>query len=105
GSSVEPRSSGRRAPRRFSNPRTTSTPAVSRNSTKTSALPERRGEATSNQRIQQSVMKDHPLRTSVIGSYPFPGWLEFACGHLDQFGAADRAELIDDAVCIALRDQ
>ena len=25
-------------------------------------------------------MKDLPLRTTVIGSYPFPGWLEFACG-------------------------
>src|SRR5436190_14482974 len=50
-------------------------------------------------------MKDHPLRTTVIGSYPFPAWLEFACQHLDQFGSADRAELIDDAVCIALRDQ
>jgi 5-methyltetrahydropteroyltriglutamate--homocysteine methyltransferase len=50
-------------------------------------------------------MKEHPLRTSVIGSYPFPAWLEFACQHLDQFGTADRTELIDDAVCIALRDQ
>ena len=50
-------------------------------------------------------MKDHPLRTTVIGSYPFPGWLEFACNHLNQFGEADRAELIDDAVTIALRDQ
>lgn len=50
-------------------------------------------------------MKDHPLRTTVIGSYPFPSWLEFACQHLDQFGDADRAELVDDAVSIALRDQ
>ena len=50
-------------------------------------------------------MKDHPLRTTVIGSYPFPGWLEFACAHLDQFGEADRTELIDDAVATALRDQ
>ncbi|MDX1679302.1 MAG: hypothetical protein R3242_01110 [Akkermansiaceae bacterium] len=23
-------------------------------------------------------MKSNPLRTTVIGSYPFPGWLEFA---------------------------
>ncbi|MBI5773394.1 MAG: methionine synthase [Verrucomicrobia bacterium] len=46
-----------------------------------------------------------PLRTTVIGSYPFPGWLEFACQHLAQFGDADRAELIDDAVTIAVRDQ
>src|SRR5258705_10701398 len=50
-------------------------------------------------------MKERPLRTTVIGSYPFPGWLEFACQHLDQFGQADRTELIDDAVSIAVRDQ
>lgn len=46
-----------------------------------------------------------PLRTTVVGSYPFPGWLEFACRHLDQFGPADREELIDDAVTAALADQ
>jgi 5-methyltetrahydropteroyltriglutamate--homocysteine methyltransferase len=50
-------------------------------------------------------VKDQPLRTTVIGSYPFPGWLEFACQHLDQFGEADRAELIDDAVRVAVADQ
>src|SRR5437660_4835479 len=51
------------------------------------------------------VMKQHPLRTTVVGSYPFPGWLEFACAHLDQFGEADRAELQDDAVLAAIHDQ
>lgn len=50
-------------------------------------------------------MKNCPLRTSVIGSYPFPGWLEFATQHLDRFGASDRAELQDDAVVTALHDQ
>jgi len=50
-------------------------------------------------------MKDRPLRTTVIGSYPFPGWLEFACQHLDQFGDADREELIEDAVIVAVHDQ
>ena len=50
-------------------------------------------------------MKSHPLRTTVIGSYPFPGWLEFACQHLDQFGEADRSEMVDDAVSIAIKDQ
>jgi len=50
-------------------------------------------------------MPDPPLRTTVIGSYPFPGWLEFACQHLDCFGEADRDELIDDAVTVAIRDQ
>jgi len=46
-----------------------------------------------------------PLRTTVIGSYPFPGWLEFACCNLDQFGDADVAEVQDDAVVVAIHDQ
>src|SRR3954463_1701079 len=50
-------------------------------------------------------MKERPLRTTVIGSYPFPSWLELACKHLDEFGEADRTELIDDAVSVAIRDQ
>ena len=50
-------------------------------------------------------MKSQPLRTTVIGSYPFPSWLELATHHLGQFGEADRAELVDDAVSIALKDQ
>ncbi len=50
-------------------------------------------------------MPSPSLRTTVIGSYPFPAWLEYACQHLDQFGDADRAEMVDDAVSIALRDQ
>jgi len=50
-------------------------------------------------------MRSIPLRTTVIGSYPFPGWLEFACQHLDQFGDADREELKDDAVTVAIQDQ
>lgn len=50
-------------------------------------------------------MNENPLRTSVIGSYPFPAWLEFASQHLDRFGEADRAELVDDAVSVAVRDQ
>ena len=50
-------------------------------------------------------MKELPLRTTVIGSYPFPGWLEFACQHLDQFGETDRAELQEDAVIAAIHDQ
>jgi 5-methyltetrahydropteroyltriglutamate--homocysteine methyltransferase len=50
-------------------------------------------------------MKTEPLRTTVIGSYPFPGWLEFASWNLDKFGEADRSELIDDAVTVAVRDQ
>lgn len=50
-------------------------------------------------------MKTQPLRTTVIGSYPFPGWLEFASWNLDKFGEDDRRELVDDAVTIAIRDQ
>ena len=38
-------------------------------------------------------MKERPLRTTVIGSYPFPGWLEFASQNLEKFGAADLAGL------------
>jgi 5-methyltetrahydropteroyltriglutamate--homocysteine methyltransferase len=50
-------------------------------------------------------MKTQPLRTTVIGSYPFPGWLEYAVWNLDKFGSADREELIEDAVIVALHDQ
>lgn len=50
-------------------------------------------------------MHESPLRTTVIGSYPFPGWLEFACQNLTQFGEADREELKDDAVTAAVHDQ
>lgn len=50
-------------------------------------------------------MQPIPLRTTVIGSYPFPGWLEFACAHWDRFGPADREELIGDAVTVAVADQ
>jgi 5-methyltetrahydropteroyltriglutamate--homocysteine methyltransferase len=46
-----------------------------------------------------------PLRTSVIGSYPFPGWLEFASAHLNEFGEADIEEMRTDAVIAAVHDQ
>ncbi len=50
-------------------------------------------------------MKDRPLRTTVIGSYPFRAWLEFASQNLDKFGPADIAEMQDDAVIAAIHDQ
>ena len=50
-------------------------------------------------------MKERPLRTSVVGSYPWPAWLEFAAQHIESFGQADRAELLDDAVVAAVHDQ
>src|SRR5512147_322679 len=50
-------------------------------------------------------MQPIPLRTTVVGSYPFPGWLELASKSLDQFGPDDIAELQDDAVIAAVHDQ
>src|SRR6266487_3799528 len=50
-------------------------------------------------------MKSLPLRTTVVGSYPFPGWLEFASRNLERFGGADLAELQEDAVVCAVHDQ
>ena len=50
-------------------------------------------------------MEDQPLRTTVIGSYPFPSWLEFASQHLDAFGSAEIEEMVDDAVVAAIHDQ
>ncbi len=45
------------------------------------------------------------IRTTVVGSYPLPSWLEFALGDLDAFGPDDREELQDDAVTVAVMDQ
>src|SRR5512145_753860 len=50
-------------------------------------------------------MKDQPLRTTVIGSYPFPSWLELASQQLDKFGTNEIAELQEDAVIVAIHDQ
>jgi 5-methyltetrahydropteroyltriglutamate--homocysteine methyltransferase len=50
-------------------------------------------------------MQNHPIKTTVIGSYPFPSWLEMARRHLDQFGDADIREMQDDAVRVAIHDQ
>jgi 5-methyltetrahydropteroyltriglutamate--homocysteine methyltransferase len=50
-------------------------------------------------------MQPIPLRTTVVGSYPFPAWLEFAAQNLDRFGAADITELQEDAVVAAIHDQ
>ena len=50
-------------------------------------------------------MINTPVRTTVIGSYPFPGWLEFASAHLDKFGTPDIEEAIEDAVIAAIHDQ
>jgi 5-methyltetrahydropteroyltriglutamate--homocysteine methyltransferase len=50
-------------------------------------------------------MQPIPIKTTVVGSYPFPGWLEFASINLDKFGAADVDEMIEDAVIAAIHDQ
>jgi 5-methyltetrahydropteroyltriglutamate--homocysteine methyltransferase len=50
-------------------------------------------------------MKKTPLRTTVIGSYPFPGWLEYVAAHLDDFGPEDIREAQEDAVLAAIHDQ
>lgn len=50
-------------------------------------------------------MQPVPLRTTVVGSYPFPAWLEFATRSLDQFGSADITELQEDAAIVAIHDQ
>tara|TARA_B100001123_G_scaffold254081_1_gene283492 strand:+ start:386 stop:1414 length:1029 start_codon:yes stop_codon:yes gene_type:complete len=50
-------------------------------------------------------MKDHPLRTTVIGSYPFPSWLHFVGSNLNEFGANDIDEIKNDATTCAIADQ
>ncbi len=50
-------------------------------------------------------MKERPLRTTVIGSYPFPSWLELASQQLDKFGTNEIVELQEDAVIVAIHDQ
>ncbi len=50
-------------------------------------------------------MQNCPLRSSVIGSYPFPSWLEFASQHLEVFGRSDVSEIQNDAVIAAVHDQ
>lgn len=51
------------------------------------------------------IVQTQPLRTTVIGSYPFPSWLEFTSQHLDAFGTAEIDEMVEDAVIAAIYDQ
>jgi 5-methyltetrahydropteroyltriglutamate--homocysteine methyltransferase len=50
-------------------------------------------------------MQPIPIKTTVVGSWPFPGWLEFAAENLEKFGPADINEMIEDAVVNAIHDQ
>ena len=50
-------------------------------------------------------MPHEPIVTTVVGSYPIPGWLELSGTQLAAFGPSDVAELWDDAVTVAVADQ
>ncbi|MEZ4660799.1 MAG: cobalamin-independent methionine synthase II family protein [Caldilineaceae bacterium] len=50
-------------------------------------------------------MRQRPLATTVVGSYPFPSWLEYASQNLDQFGVDEISEMQEDAVVCAIHDQ
>ncbi|MDQ3777294.1 MAG: cobalamin-independent methionine synthase II family protein [Actinomycetota bacterium] len=50
-------------------------------------------------------MPHEAVRTTVVGSYPFPGWLELAAAHIGELGPDDREEAIRDAVWAAVGDQ
>jgi 5-methyltetrahydropteroyltriglutamate--homocysteine methyltransferase len=47
-----------------------------------------------------------PILTTVVGSYPFPGWLEVCAAQPPgTLGRDDLAELVEDAVAVAVGDQ
>jgi 5-methyltetrahydropteroyltriglutamate--homocysteine methyltransferase len=50
-------------------------------------------------------MPHEPIMTTVIGSYPLPGWAELAQEHRAELGEDDLLELQRDAVAIAVQDQ
>ena len=50
-------------------------------------------------------MPHEPILTTVIGSYPFPSWLELASEQLHRFGPVDVEELQRDATSVAVMDQ
>jgi 5-methyltetrahydropteroyltriglutamate--homocysteine methyltransferase len=45
------------------------------------------------------------ITTTVIGSYPFPGWLELASGRTAELGPDDIEEAARDATLVAVMDQ
>ena len=71
---------------------------------KTATMTDARAASSTRQQKQRTALPT-PLRTTVVGSYPFPGWLEFASAHPEQFGEADIEELRTDAVIVAVHDQ
>ena len=52
-------------------------------------------------------MSHEELQTSVVGSHAHPGWFVagIAAAERGEFGPADLAEMLDDAVDLAIRDQ
>jgi 5-methyltetrahydropteroyltriglutamate--homocysteine methyltransferase len=46
-----------------------------------------------------------PIETTVIGSYPFPGWLELCASRTDELGPDDADEAARDATLVAIMDQ
>jgi 5-methyltetrahydropteroyltriglutamate--homocysteine methyltransferase len=52
-------------------------------------------------------MSHEPLLTSVVGSHAHPGWFVagISAAERGEFGPADLAELLDDGVDLAIRDQ
>jgi 5-methyltetrahydropteroyltriglutamate--homocysteine methyltransferase len=46
-----------------------------------------------------------PVLTTVIGSYPFPGWLELCGQYPAELGPDDLGEALNDAVAVAIQDQ
>ena len=50
-------------------------------------------------------MPHQPIEITVIGSYPFPGWLEMCSSHVDELGPDDVAEAGRDATLAAIMDQ
>jgi len=56
-------------------------------------------------RVLRAGEEGRVIQTTVIGSYPFPGWLELAGQHLDELGPDDVAEAQRDAVTAAIGDQ
>jgi 5-methyltetrahydropteroyltriglutamate--homocysteine methyltransferase len=46
-----------------------------------------------------------PVETTVVGSYPFPGWLELCAAHSDELGPDDAGEAARDATLAAIMDQ
>ena len=45
------------------------------------------------------------ITSTVIGSYPFPGWLELVSGRTGEMGPDDLEEAARDATLVAVMDQ